>query len=79
MLAKAFPDTRHAINSRFLKKKMLEIRLIWFALGWNDKCFCRKTVNQNWLGQFGSINIPVALSEIIFCNTFPMHENGGKQ
>ena len=25
-----------------------------------------KTVNQNWLGQFGTINIPVALSEIIF-------------
>ena len=25
-----------------------------------------KTVNQNWLGQFGTINIPVALSEINF-------------
>ena len=36
-----------------------------------------KTVNQNWLGQFGTINIPVALSEIIFCNTFPMHLMGG--
>ena len=33
-------------------------------------------VNQNWLGQFGIINVPVALSEIIFCKTFAMHENG---
>ena len=38
-----------------------------------------KTVNQNWLDQFGTFNIPVALSEIIFCNNFPLHENGGKQ
>ena len=35
-----------------------------------------KTVNQNWLGQLGTINIPVALSEIIFCNTFTMLEKG---
>ena len=25
------------------------------------------------------INISVALSEIIFCNTFPLYENGGRQ
>ena len=36
-------------------------------------------INQNWLSQFETINIPVALSEIIFCKTFPMHENGEKQ
>ena len=35
-----------------------------------------KTLNQNWLGQLETINIPVELSEIIFCNIFPMHENG---
>ena len=29
------------------------------------------------LGQFWTINIPAALSEIIFCNTFPKHKNGG--
>ena len=43
----------------------------------NSRSF--KTVNQNLLGQFGVFNIPVALSEIIFCYTFPMHENGRKQ
>ena len=39
-----------------------------------------KTINQNWLGQnwVVAINVPVALSGITFCNTFPMHENGGK-
>ena len=38
-----------------------------------------KTLNQNLLGQFGTMNILVALSEIIFCNNFPMHENGRNQ
>ena len=34
-----------------------------------------KTVNQNCFGQFGLINLPVALSEIIFYNTLSMHGN----
>ena len=38
-----------------------------------------KTVNKNWFGQFGTINIPVALLKIVFYNTFSMHENGAKQ
>ena len=33
-------------------------------------------VNQNLLCQVGTINIPVLLSELIFCNTFPIHGNG---
>ena len=40
--------------------------------------FC-KTIKQNWLGQFGTINIPVSLPEMNFCNTLPMHENGRNQ
>ena len=34
---------------------------------------------QYWLGQLGTISIPAALSEIIFCITFSMQENGVKQ
>ena len=29
------------------------------------------------VSQFGTTDISAALSEIIFCNTFPMHKNGG--
>ena len=35
--------------------------------------------NQICVGQFGTINNPVALSAKIFCNILPMHAKGGKQ
>ena len=36
-------------------------------------------VKKNWFGQFGTIDILVALSEIVFCNTFSMKNiNMGK-
>ena len=33
---------------------------------------------QNWLGQSGTIKMPVALSLMIFCNTLSIQLNGGK-
>ena len=55
----------------------------WSSLGWMKNADSTSKYIKNachyWFGPLTHISIPDASSESIFCFTFPIQDNGGKQ
>ena len=56
-----------------IRRSMLELRNTGTSINsFNSKLY------HSCVGQFGAVTIPVFLSDITFCSTFPRITNGGK-
>ena len=87
IILKYFTGSLHAISSKCLERECIVScwlgKYNWSSLGWMKNAdSTSKSIEdtyQYWLGQSGTISIPAALSEIIFCMTFSIQENRVKQ